>query len=213
MGDGHTAASLADGIVAVVVIRIGHEHVPLTVDHVRVQIVRAGRVIGVVPRINPGWVGLVRDINEGDRDLGGIVPFANVGVGIAGVDKLVLLNDVFSPESFQIFHVQDLGVRVVVDAGYGGVGRVGDVHDVHVVPPGEVSVRFAIWRGCHLNFSVACRGEWVEIQQFHVVRAKHVLACIRMVVIFSLNQRVIGLKGWLFLNGGLDVVTKDENQG
>ena len=212
MGDGHTTASLADGIVAVVVIRVGHEHVPLAVDHVGVEVVRAGRVIGVVPRINPGWVGFVRDVDEGDRDLSRVVPFPNVGVGVARVDKLVLLDDVFSPESFQIFHVQNLGVGVVVNARDGGVGWVGNVHDVHVVPPGKVCIGLAIGRGGHLNFSVACRGEWVEIQQFHVVRAKHVLAGVRMVVISPLNQRVIRLKGHLFLDGGLDVVAKDENQ-
>ena len=49
MSDGDPAARFADGCVAVVVLGVRDEHVPLAVDHVRVEVVRPGWMVDVVP--------------------------------------------------------------------------------------------------------------------------------------------------------------------
>ena len=49
VGNRHATASFPDGVVAVVVVGVGHEHVPLTINHVRVEVMWAGGVIGIVP--------------------------------------------------------------------------------------------------------------------------------------------------------------------
>ena len=67
MRNGHAPARFADGIVAVVVVRVGHEHVPFAVDHVGVEVVRSRWVVGIVPRVDPRWVRLVGDVDEGDQ--------------------------------------------------------------------------------------------------------------------------------------------------
>ena len=87
--------------------------------------------------------------------MGRIVPLADVGVRVARIHQLVLLDDVFTSVVFEVLDVQHLRVGVVVHARYRGVGRIGHVDDVHVVPAGEVGVGLAVGRGGHLNFSVA----------------------------------------------------------
>ena len=69
VSDGHAAAGFTDGVVAVIVIGVGDEHVPLAVDHVGVEVVRAGGMVRIVPRINPRRVGFVRVIDERNGDL------------------------------------------------------------------------------------------------------------------------------------------------
>ena len=129
-GDASTGITLTD--VAGLVFWIGDEDVPLIVYHVGVEVVRATRVVGVVPRVDPARVGLVGHVHECDRDLSWISPFADIGVGCAGVDDLVLDDDVFATVVLEIFDVENLCVRVVIDTGDGCVQGIGDVDDVHL---------------------------------------------------------------------------------
>ena len=134
MSDGHSTARFANSVVALIVIGICYKEVPFTVDHVGVQIMRAAGVVNVVPRVNPSWIRFVGNVDDHNGYLAGFAPLTDVGVGIARVDELVLLNDVFPAVVFQIFNVQNLGVRVFENANDFCVFRVGNINNVHVVP-------------------------------------------------------------------------------
>ena len=210
VGNRHATASFPDGVVAVVVVGVGHEHVPLTINHVRVEVMWAGGVVGIVPRINPRWVGLVCDVDERDGHLSGVAPFADVRVGVARVHELILLNDVFSAVVFEVLHVKHLRVWVVEDACHGGVVRVGHVNDVHVVPTGKISVGFAVRRCGDLDFGVSGRGQGIKVEQFHVIAAEFMLAGVLVIVAFPLNQRVAVLQRWIFNDVGFNIVPEDQ---
>ena len=212
VGNRHATASFPDGVVAVVVVGVGHEHVPLTIDHVRVEVVWAGGVVGIVPRINPRRVGLVRDVDERDRHLSRVAPFTDVRIGVARVNELILLNDVLSTVVFEVLHVKHLRVRVVVDPHDRGVVWVGHIDNVHVVPTGKIGVGISVGRGGDLNFSVSGRCQRVEVEQFHVVATKGVLASVLVVVAFALNQRIVVSKCGVFHNIGFHVVSKDQHR-
>ena len=210
MSDGDAPTCFANGIVAIVVVGVGHEHVPLAIDHVRVEVVWASGVIDVVPRINPGRIGFVRDIDERDRDLSGVAPLANVRVRIAWVNELVLLNDVFTAIVFEVLDIKHLRVRVVVHAHHRGVVWVGHVDNMHVVPPSKIGIGFTVGCGCHLDLGVPWCGQGIEIKQFHVVTAKGVLAGVLVIVTLTLNQWIVVSKYRIFNDIGLDIVSENQ---
>ncbi len=212
MGDGHAPAGFANGIVAILVIRVGHEHVPLTVDHVRVEVVWSAGVVDVVPRIHPRWICFVRYVNERDADLSGVAPLPDVRVGITGVNQLILLNDVFATVVFEVLHVEHLRVRVVVYASDGCVVRVRHVHDVHVVPTSEVGVRSAVGGGGDLDLCVTWSGQGIEVEKFHVVGSEFMLTCVFVVVSLALNQWIARLHGRVFARGRLNVIAEDQQR-
>ena len=124
---------------------------------------------------------------------------------------MILLNDVFSTVVLEVLHVEHLRVRVVVDPHHRGVVWVGHIDDVHVVPAGKIGVGFAVGCGGHLNFCVARCRQGIEVEQFHVVATKGVLAGVLVVVAFALNQWIVVSKGGVFDNVGLHIVTENQH--
>ena len=49
MSDGDTAACFTQSGIALLVIRVGYEDVPFSINHVRVEVVGAARVVDIVP--------------------------------------------------------------------------------------------------------------------------------------------------------------------
>ena len=49
VSDGHTTAGFTQSRIALLVIRVGYENVPFSIDHVRVEVVRTTWMVDVVP--------------------------------------------------------------------------------------------------------------------------------------------------------------------
>ena len=84
-----------------------------------------------------------------------IAPLTNVWISVAGIDKLVLKNDVFISVVFQILHIENLCVWIVVNTDDLRVRGVGDIYDVHVVPTCLVGVHISVGGTSNGNFSVS----------------------------------------------------------
>ena len=119
-----------------------------------------------------------------------IAPFPYIWVCVARVNQLVLLNDVFTSIVLEVLNIQNLGVRVVVDARDACVVWIGDIDDVHVIPTSKIGVGFPIGSRCYLNLGVAWCGQGVEVDKCHVIGARHVLRGVGMVVPLILIERV-----------------------
>ena len=154
VGDGYPPAGVPLADVAGVVVRVRDEDVPLPVDHVGVEVVRAAGVVRIVPRPDPSGVLLVGHVDQRDRHLGRVLPCPDVRVSRPWVDQLVLEDDVLPTVVLEVLHVKHLRVRVVVLRDPGGVLGVGDVDDVHLGPPGDVGVEPTIRRLSHLDLGV-----------------------------------------------------------
>ena len=63
MSDSDPPAGITLSHIARLVVGVGDEDVPLVVNHVGVEIVRAARVVDIVPGVDPTGVGLVCDID------------------------------------------------------------------------------------------------------------------------------------------------------
>ena len=90
VGDGYPPAGVPLADVAGVVVRVRDEDVPLPVDHVGVEVVRAARMVRIVPRPDPSGVLLVGHVNQRDGHLGRVLPCPDVRVSRPWVDQLVL---------------------------------------------------------------------------------------------------------------------------
>ena len=162
MGDGDAPTCIALSDIASLVVRIGHEDVPLVVDHVCVEVVWPTGVVSIVPRVHPTRVTLVCDINQSYGDLSGILPFSDIGVGSARVNQLVLHNHVFSAIVLEVLDIENLGVWIVVNSRHSGVRWVRNIDNVHFTPASDVGVCLAIGRVGDLNLGITRCCEFVE---------------------------------------------------
>ena len=105
-----------------------------------------------------------------------ISPLADIWISIAGINELILKNDILVSVVFEIFHIENLCVRVVVNTDDLRVRGVGDINDVHVVPTCLVGVHVTIGGTSNGNFSISWRCQWVECKLLDVVGARFVLA-------------------------------------
>ena len=60
-----------------------------------IEVVRATRVVGIVPRVDPLWVGLVGNIHKSNRDLCRVLPSPDVWICRTRINQLVLNDYVF----------------------------------------------------------------------------------------------------------------------
>ena len=90
VGDCDATASIPLSYVTRLVVGVGYEDVPLVVNHVGVQVVWPAGVVGIIPSVNEGRIGLVGNIDQCDCDLGRITPLPNIRVSSTGIDQLVL---------------------------------------------------------------------------------------------------------------------------
>ena len=154
VGDGYPAAGVPLADVAGVVVRVRDEDVPLPVDHVGVEVVRAAGVVRIVPRPDPSGVLLVGHVDQRDGHLGRVLPCPDVRVSRPWVDQLVLEDDVLPTVVLEVLDVEHLRVRIVILRDPGGVLGVGDVDDVHLGPSGDIGVEPTIRRLGHLDLGV-----------------------------------------------------------
>ena len=191
MSNRNATAGFPNSILTLLIIRVCNEQVPLSIDHMGVEVVWAGWVVGIKPIIDKNRVCFVGDVDEGCAHLNRIAPFPNIWIRIAWIDELVLLNDVFAAVIFEVFDIQNLSVWIVVNTNDGGVVWIGHIHDVHVIPSGQVCIcSFAIGGSCNLNLGVTWCGQGIEIEKGHIISARHVLGSVGMVVTFVLIERV-----------------------
>ena len=80
--------------VAGLVVWIGYEDVPLVIDHVGVQVVRAAWVICIVPGIDECRLIFVGHVYESNRNLSRIAPLSHIGIRSPRVNQLVLDNHI-----------------------------------------------------------------------------------------------------------------------
>ena len=116
MGNGDASTGFSNSVLALLIIWIGNEQIPFSINHVCVQIVRACWVICIVPIINKNRVCFVGDVDECSTHLNWVAPLSNVRICIPWVNKLILLDDVFTAVVLEVLYIQNLGVGVVVDA-------------------------------------------------------------------------------------------------
>ncbi len=190
VGDGDATARLTGSNVTLLIIRVCDEDVPFAVNHVGVEVVRAARVVGVVPRVDIGRITLVSDIDQSHADLGRVTPLTDIGVRVSTVHYLVLYDDVFPAVVLEVLDVENLCVGIQIHPDNRRVVRVGDIDDVQLLPTGDVGVGVTVWAVRNLNLGVARLGQFIEGDELYVRGAEVMLGGILVVMLLILSERV-----------------------
>ena len=188
--DGYAPARVSLSDIARVVVRVGDEDVPLSVDDMGVEVVRAAGVVGVIPSTDPLGVLLVSHFDECDGHLSRIFPRTHIRVCSPRIDQLVLEHDVLASIVLDVLDIQNLRVGVVVFPHPRRVLGVCDVDYVHLRPPSDVGVYIAVRGLSHLNLGVPGLSQRIIAQGLYVRGREHVLTSIPVVVAIVLQQRV-----------------------
>ena len=97
-------------------------------------------MVSIVPRVDPLWIGLVRDIHKSNCDLCWILPGPDVWISRTRINQLVLNDYELLVVVDEVLYIQNLGVWVIIYPSNCSVSRIGHIHYVHLAPSSDVCI-------------------------------------------------------------------------
>ena len=190
MSDGDSSTRLTRADIALFVVRVCDEDVPLSVNHLCVEIVRSARMVCIVPRVDIFGVSFVGHIDKCDADLCWVTPLSDIWVTASAVNQLILDDYILTPIVFEILDIEHLSVRVEIDSYNRRVVWVGHIDNVHLFPAGYVGVGVAVGAVSDLKFCVSGLCQRVEVGKLNIGCSEFMLGGIPMVMFFILKKWV-----------------------